>query len=35
VVFNFLKNEFEKIITTKNKLAIGTGFWVYKAKKIG
>lgn len=33
VLKNFLKNEFEKIVAAKGKLAIGTGFWVYKAQK--
>jgi SAM-dependent methyltransferase len=33
-VYGFLKSEFEKIFKAKGKLAIGTGFWIYKAKKI-
>lgn len=33
-VYAFLKNEFEKIQTQKGKLAIGTGFWMYRAQKL-
>ncbi|MDB5188260.1 MAG: ubiE/COQ5 methyltransferase family protein [Candidatus Kaiserbacteria bacterium] len=32
-IYDFLKLEFEKIVKAKGKLAIGTGFWIYKAKK--
>ncbi|MDB5245218.1 MAG: ubiE/COQ5 methyltransferase family protein [Parcubacteria group bacterium] len=34
IVYDFLKSEFEKIIEIKGKLSIGTGFWVYQAKKV-
>lgn len=33
-VYSFLRVEFEKIIAAKGKLAIGTGFWIYRAQRI-